>query len=77
MQELTGRLNESRASYESLDSTRSLREEEQEAKIKELEQELKLATSGKLDLQNQLAVVRAREGEYWGFCFCLIHFCFD
>ncbi|XP_063605169.1 citron rho-interacting kinase-like [Penaeus indicus] len=64
LQELTGRLNESRASYESLDSTRSLREEEQEAKIKELEQELKLATSGKLDLQNQLAVVRAREGEH-------------
>lgn len=57
-------MNESRASYESLDSTRSLREEEQEAKIKELEQELKLATSGKLDLQNQLAVVRAREGVY-------------
>ncbi|XP_042883993.1 citron rho-interacting kinase-like isoform X1 [Penaeus japonicus] len=64
LQELTGRLNESRASYESLDSTRSLREEEQEAKIKELEQELKFATSGKLDLQNQLAVVRAREGEH-------------
>lgn len=56
-------LNESIASLSSLSSTRSLKEEEQEAKICELEQELKAITGDKVNLQSQLMVVKAKEGK--------------
>ncbi|KAG0718655.1 hypothetical protein GWK47_052009 [Chionoecetes opilio] len=57
-------LNESIASLSSLGSTRSLKEEEQEARMKELERELKGITGDKVNLQSQLMVVKAKEGEH-------------
>lgn len=56
-------LNESIASLSSLGSTRSLKEEEQEAKIRELEKELKDVTGDKVNLQSQLMLVKAKEGK--------------
>ncbi|XP_045137030.1 citron rho-interacting kinase-like [Portunus trituberculatus] len=64
LQNVSCQLNESIASLSSLGSTRSLKEEEQEAKIKELEQELKVVTGDKVNLQSQLMVVKAKEGEH-------------
>ncbi|KAK4323358.1 hypothetical protein Pmani_005912 [Petrolisthes manimaculis] len=64
LQDVSGQLNESVASLESLGSTRSLREEEQEAKLKQLEKELKTATSEKVNLQSQMTLLQAREGEH-------------
>lgn len=59
-------LNESIASLSSLGSTRSLKEEEQEAKIRELEKELKDITSDKVNLQSQLMFVKTKEGRFGG-----------
>ncbi|KAG7169946.1 Citron Rho-interacting kinase-like [Homarus americanus] len=64
LQEVSGQLNESMISLESVTSTHSLKEEEQEAKIKELEGELRRIASDKVNLQSQLMQVKAREGEH-------------
>ncbi|KAK8723357.1 hypothetical protein OTU49_011677 [Cherax quadricarinatus] len=64
LQEITGQLNESVASLESINSTYSLKEEEQETKIKELEQELKNVASDRVNLKSQLLQVTVREGEH-------------
>lgn len=60
---MAGQLNDSMASLESVSSTRSVKEEELEGKIRELERELKTTTSQKVSLQSQLAVLKANEGE--------------
>lgn len=67
VQDVSGQLNESVASFESLSSTRSLKEEEQEARIKQLERELKTATSEKVNLQSQMTLLQTREGKYCKF----------
>ena len=59
-------LDESIASLSSLGSSRSLKEEDQEAKIRELEKELKHITSDKVNLQSQLMLVKAKEGRLCG-----------
>ncbi|XP_045599128.2 citron rho-interacting kinase [Procambarus clarkii] len=64
LQEMSGQLNESMASLESVSSTRSLKEEEQEGKIRELQQELKSIASDRVNLQSQLMQVKVREGEH-------------
>lgn len=68
-QNVSCQLNESIASLSSLGSTRSLKEEEQEAKMKELEQELKVVTGDKVNLQSQLMVIKAKEGKFGGHPF--------
>lgn len=67
VQDVSGQLNESVASFESLSSTRSLKEEEQEARIKQLERELRTATSEKVNLQSQMTLLQTREGKYCKF----------
>lgn len=64
LQNVSCQLNESIASLSSLGSTRSLKEEEQEAKIRELEKELKTITGDKVNLQSQLMLIKAKEGEH-------------